>query len=148
MPIELKPVLRSFMGKIRTWRSDIWGFLNNIETRIANNHTALLASLTDIMASQVNAASRLVVYTVKLENADEEYSQLLPEHTKGFTIQITDGTAFRFSPEPGRVEEARRPYWSVAANSSYDEGDLDLHNTTLYFASSTADKTVEIFVKV
>ncbi len=144
MAITEKSAIRSWMGRIRGWRSDIWGFLDNIQT----HHAELLASLASILASQISQASRLVVYTVKMKNADRQYSQLLPEHTKGFTIQTTDGTAFRFSTEPGRVAGANRPYWSVPTNSSYDEEGLDLHAVTLYFASSIADRTIEIFVKV
>ena len=135
---------KSWMKRTGSWFSDIWNYLANIQELIQNQETIITA----ISNNQVGEATRLVVYTVKMEVADKQYSQRLPDHTKGFTIQITDGTAFRLSSESGRVAGANRPYWSVPANTAYDETDLDLTNTTLYFASSTADKTIEIFVKV
>ena len=125
---------KSWMERVGSWHSDVWNYLANIQELIQNLH--------------ISGATRLVIYTVKMVKADKEYSQRLPEHTKGFTIQTTDGTAFRLQTEPGRVAQARRPYWTNATNTGYDETDLDLTNATLYFASSTANKTVEIFVKV
>ena len=127
---------KGWMKKLGGWHSDVWNYLANIQELIQG-----------LLSNQASGATRLVIYTVKMVEADKEYSQRLPEHTHGFTIQITDGTFFRFSTEPGRVAQARRPYWTVATNTSFDEDDLDLTDTTLYFASSTANKTVEIFVK-
>jgi len=127
---------KSWMKKIGTWHSDIWNYLANIQ------------EFVEELITKNDKATRLPVYTVKMAEADKEYSQRLPEHTKGFTIQTTDGTAFRLSTEPGRVAKAKRPYWTVPLNTAYDEADLNLVNTTLYFASSTANKTIEIFVKV
>jgi len=128
---------KSWMKRVGSWYSDAWNYLANIQELI-----------TTLVSGQTSAATRLIVYTVKTAVADRQYSQLLPANTKGFTIQVTDGTAFRLSTEPGRVAGANRPYWTVPTNSSFDETDLDLTNTTLYFASSTADKTIEIFVKI
>ena len=123
---------KAWMKKLGSWHSDVWNYLANIQELI----------------SGAQKATRLPIYTIKMVEADKEYSQKLPEHTKGFTIQISDATAFRLATEPGRVAKAKRPYWTVATNTSFDEGDLNLTDTTLYFASSTADKTIEIFVKV
>jgi len=129
------------------WYSEVWNLLNNIYN-LMGNQTEVQNLLTSLSSMVIPKATRLVVYTVKMLEADKEYSQKLPEHTKGFTIQTTDGTAFRLSPEPRRVAKAKRPYWSVPTNSPHDEGNLDLSSTTLYFASSTSDKTIEIFVKI
>lgn len=112
------------------------------------NQTEIQNLLTSVLSTIVPKATRLLVYTVKMVEADKEYSQRLPEHTKGYTIQTTDGTAFRLQTEPGRVAKAKRPYWTVPTNTSDDESNLDLQNTIFYFASSTADKTIEIKVKV
>lgn len=120
------------MKKLGSWHSDVWNYLANIQELI----------------SGATRATRLPIYTVKMVEADKEYNQRLPEHTKGFTMQTTDGTAFRLATEPGRVAKAKRPYWTVPVNTSHDEDNLNLINTTLYFASSTANKTIEIFVKV
>jgi len=125
------------MKKTGAWHSDIWNYLANIQELIQA-----------IYSNQVSQATRLPIYTIKMAEADKEYSQRLPDHTKGFTIQTTDGTAFRLQTEPGRVAKAKRPYWTVPLNTAHDEADLNLLNTTLYFASSTANKTIEIFLKV
>ena len=125
---------KSWMKRTGSWFSDVWNYLANIQELINEIKN--------------NKATRLIVYTIKMLEADKEYSQKLPEHTKGYTIQITDGTAFRLSTESGRVAKAKRPYWTVPTNTAYDEDNLDLCNYTLYFASSTADRTIEIFVKV
>jgi len=127
---------KSWMKKLGSWHSDVWNYLANIQELIQE------------LIRGNDKATRLPIYTVKMIEADKEYSQRLPEHTKGFTIQTTDGTAFRLQTEPGRVAKAKRPYWTVPLNTAYDETDLNLLNTTFYFASSTPDKTVEIFVKV
>ena len=128
---------KGWMKRTGAWYSDTWNYLANIQELI-----------TTLLGSQISEATHLIVYTVKMAEADKEYKQKLPDHTKGFTIQISDGTAFRLSSEGGRVGGANRPYWTVPMNTAHDESDLDLMNTTLYFASSTADKTIEIFVKV
>lgn len=137
MPLRNIPQAKSWMKRTGSWFSDVWAYLSNIQSLI-----------TDIGSGLVPKATRLVIYTIKMTVADRQYSQRLPDHTKGFTIQTTDGTSFRLSSEANRVAGANRPYWSVATNSSFDETELDLEGVTLYFASSTADKTIEIFVKV
>lgn len=128
---------KSWMERVGSWHSDVWNYLANIQELIQT-----------LLSSQAGGATRIVIYTIKMVEADKEYSQKLPEHTKGYTIQITDGTAFRLQTEPGRVAKAKRPYWTVPLNTSDDEDGLDLENTTLYFAGSTANKTIEIKVKV
>ncbi|GAI50113.1 unnamed protein product [marine sediment metagenome] len=129
------------MKKTGAWYSDIWNYF-------ANNQKLIQELIQILHSNQISGATRLPIYTIKMAEADKEYSQKLPEHTKGLTIQISDGTAFRLATEPGRVAKAKRPYWTIAINTAYDETDLDLTNTILYFASSTANKTIEIFVKV
>jgi len=132
---------KSWMKRVGSWHSDVWNYLANIQELIQELAQQLLGN-------QIGKANRIVIYTIKMAEADKEYSQKLPEHTKGYTIQITDGTAFRLQTEPGRVAKAKRPYWTVPLNTSDDEDGLDLRETTLYFASSTANKTIEIKVKV
>jgi len=48
--------------------------------------------------------------------------------------------------EVDRVAPARRPYWSVPVNTSWGQDKLDLTDVTLFFASSTANKTIEIMI--
>lgn len=128
---------KSWMKRVGSWYSDAWNYLANIQELI-----------TTLVSGQTSAATRLPIYTKKMVLADTEYSQRLPDHTKGYTIQTTDGAAFRFSTEPGRVAKAKRPFWTVPANTSDDEDGLDLVGVIFYFAASVADKTIEIKVKV
>lgn len=124
------------MKRLGSWHSDVWNYLANIQELIQE------------FITKNDKATRLPIYTIKMAEANKEYSQKLPEHTKGLTIPVSDGTAFRLATEPGRVAKAKRPYWTVPLNTSDNEDGLDLTNTTLYFASSTANKTIEIKVKV
>jgi len=135
MPIVEISRSKGWMKRTGAWYSDIWNRLANIQELI-----------TTLLGGQTSAATRLPIYNVKMVKADKEYSQRLPDHTKGYTIQTTDGTAFRLSTEPGRVAKAR-PYWTVPVNTSDDEDGLDLEGITLYFASSIANKMIEIKVK-
>lgn len=128
--MPLVPILRSkgWMKRTGAWYSDIWNRLANIQ---------------ELMAGQV---IRLRVYTVRMVDADEEYEQALPANTRTIEIQTTDGTPFRLSMEVDRVAPARRPYWSVPVNTSWSQDKLNLTGATLFFASSTANKTIEIMV--
>ena len=134
MPIVEITRSKSWMKRTGSLFSDIWNYLANIQYLLQNQ--------------MISTSTRLVVYTVKMVEADKEYSQKLPEHTKGYTAHVSDGTAFRIQIEPGRVAGANRPYWTVPINTSDTENYLNLTNTILYFACSTANKTMEIKVKV
>ena len=138
---------KSWMKRTGSWFSDVWAYLSNIQY-LMEQQTNVQTVLISMASRLIPKATRIMFYNVKMVVADREYSQRLPNGTKGYTAQVTDGTAFRLQTEPGRVAGANRPYWSVPTNTSYDEEGLDLVSTTLYFASSTPAKTVEIAVKV
>lgn len=131
-----KTVLTSWMGKIRTWRSDVWDFLNSIETLIQSLPDALLAEDSK-------------TYNIRIVVRDVEYSQRLPYGTKAFDLKTVDGTAIRWAFESGRVwSTARgapvRPYNTLATNESYSKENLNLVGKTIYFACSTATPMVEL----
>jgi len=128
---------KAWMKRTGSWFSDVWNYLANIQELITN-----------IFNGQVGKATRLPIYNIRMIEADKEYSQRLPDHTKGYTIQTTDGATFRLSTEPGRVAKAKRPYWTVPGNTADDEDGLDLEGVTFYFASSIANRMIEIKVKV
>lgn len=126
-----KTVLTSWMGKIRTWRSDVWDFLNSIETHI-----------------QEILATDSVPYNIRIAVINKEYSQRLPDGTLGIDLKTVDGTAIRWAFEAGRVANAAgnpvRPYFTLATNESYSKDKLNLVGKTIYFACSTATPMVEL----
>jgi len=133
-----KTVLSSWMGKIRTWRSDVWDFLDNIETHIQE----ILAAVGPLVATDS------VPYNIRIAVRNRQYSQRLPDGTKGFDLKTVDGTAIRWAFEPGRVANAAgnpvRPYFTLATNESYSKENLNLVGKILYFACSTSTPMVEL----
>lgn len=109
----------------------------------------------DVAAIKANAASfgtpkeTPTVYNVTCTEADTEYSQLLPDGTKGYSVSIQDGSAdknFRIAWVTGKVAAPTAPYRKYAANvEAYDDG-LNLQGKTLYIASSEAGKVAQIEV--
>jgi len=129
-----KTILTSWMGKIRTWRSDVWDFLNNIETRVT--------AIGPLLATDSKP------YNIRIAVINKEYFQRLPDGTNAFDLKTTDGTAIRWAFESGRVANAAgnpvRPYNTLATNESYSKENLNLIGKTMYFACSTATPMVEL----
>ena len=132
-----KTVLTSWMGKIRTWRSDVWDFLNNIETLIR-----------EVLAVTASAATDSRTYNIRIAAIDKQYSQRMPDGTKAFDLKTVNGAAIRWAFESGRVVDASgvpvRPYNTLAQNESYSKGDLNFVGKTIYFACSTDTPMVEL----
>lgn len=137
-----KTVLTSWMGKIRTWRSDVWDFLNNIETYLRDHHVELLAAIGLLVAEDS------IPYNIRIAVINKEYSQRLPDGCKGFDLKTVNGTAIRWAFEAGRVANAAgvpvRPYFTLATNESYSKDKLNLVGKTIYFACSTDTPMVEL----
>ncbi len=144
-----KTVLTSWMGKIRGWRSDVWSFLNNIETYVGDNHTELLTRLATVLeAVELLVAEDSKTYNIRIAVVDKQYPQVLPNGTKAFDLKTVDGTAIRWAFESGRVANAAgvpvRPYNTLAANESYSKENLDFVGKTIYVACSTDTPMVEL----
>ncbi len=90
------------------------------------------------------STSNPTIYNVTMTDADKEYSQALPSNTKKFTLQCRDGTAFRLSFETGKVATPTEPYLTVRTNDVYYEEELNLTSRTIYVASASAAKVVEM----
>ena len=136
MPIVEISRSKGWMKRTGSWFSDAWNYLANIQYLIQT-----------LLASVPATITRIRFYTVSMSVANRQYSLALPANTKSVEIQTTDGTAFRVSFDTGRVGPiARRPYWSVAANTEWERDKLRLTDTTLYFACSTAGRTAEIAI--
>ena len=81
--------------------------------------------------------------------ADTEYEYELPENCKSFIIHTRDESAFRFAYETGYVATPMEPYFTVPATKALgDDGFLNYTHggvrMTLYFASGSAGKVIEI----
>jgi len=142
MPIVEISRSKGWMKRTGSWFSDAWNYLANIQYLMEQQ-----AQVQTLLASIPSVITRIRFYTVSMSVANRQYSLALPANTKSVEIQTTDGTAFRVSFDTGRVGPvARRPYWSVPINTSWDRDKLDLTGATIYFACSTANKTAELAI--
>lgn len=85
------------------------------------------------------------VYVLTLTNADTEYSYTLPANTKKFTIQARENVDVRFAFETGKVATSTDPYFTLKAGNIWWEDNINTQST-IYFASSTADTNLEILI--
>lgn len=100
--------------------------------------------LNQILAEMISVATTPVIYNVTLTNADQEYSQLLPNGTKKFTISERNGNPFRLAFETGRVAVPTEPYKTILSNQVYWEDDVNLVGVTLYLAAPVGGRVIEI----
>ncbi len=133
MPLIEITAAKSWMKRTGSWFSDAWNYLANIQYILQNQ--------------MISVITRTRFYTVGMPVANRQYSFAFPANTKAFEIQTTSGVAFRVSFDPGRVGPiAKRPYWSVATNTSWDKDKLNYEDVTLYFACATAGQTMELAI--
>ena len=90
-----------------------------------------------------------IIFNVTMTNADTEYSQGLPYNCLAFLVHTRDESAFRLAYETGYVATPTEPYLSVLSGSRYFEEYTNLYvygglGLTLYFASASAGKVIEI----
>ena len=88
-------------------------------------------------------------FTFPLVTADKEYEVYLPKGVKFFTLHVRDGTAIRMSHLQGRVSGSEEPYFTLKANTSWDEQNVDVNrNIRWYVACGSASKVVEVIAGV
>ena len=90
-----------------------------------------------------------VIYNVTMTLADTEYSQVLPYQCRKYTIHTRDESAFRLAFVTGIVATPTAPWFTVLANTRmWEDGVINEYPAasllTLYFASASADKIIEI----
>lgn len=101
--------------------------------------------LTDIAAiAYLLRATTPTIYNETMTNANAEYSQALPANTKKFLVATRDRTAFRLAFVTGKVATPTAPYMDVVANETYFEDMVSLAAQTVYFASASTGKIIEI----
>lgn len=124
----------------RDWSADL-AKLQNIPASPAteNGNLATIAGIAFILR-----ATTPTIYNVTMTNANTEYSQALSANTKKFLIATRDRTAFRLAFVTGKVATPTEPYLTVAANEIYFEDLLNFTSKTIFFASASAGKSIEI----
>lgn len=127
-------------------RGDTTALIEALEILKGYNVKRTLADLYSVIDKNApKITSAPTPYNVEMTDADYEYSQVLPIGTKAFGIHTRDGSPFRLAYVPDKVATPTEPYISVPANVQEGMEGLDLTAfITLYFASSSAGKTVEI----
>ena len=105
------------------------------------------------MSSRSSAGSNSVaptIYNVTMTNADTQYSQQLSQYTKKFMIHTRDESTFRLAFVTGIVAVPGSPYLTIPSGARHYEDGVFLRvqtadwNGTLYFASDSAGKIIEI----
>lgn len=98
----------------------------------------------------IGSTSRFpVIVNDTMTDADTEYDTVLPENCKDFLIHTRDESSFRLAFETGRVATPVEPYFTVPSGKSVTKEEL-FNSTqagellTLYYASSSAGKVIEI----
>ena len=91
------------------------------------------------------------IYNVTMTLADTEYDQELPYRCLKFLMHTRDESEFRVAFETGVVAAPAGDYLTVLAGTRYYEDGVNNENTagnltTLYFASDSAGKVMEILV--
>lgn len=98
-----------------------------------------------IVQQQITKAKTPTIYNVTMINLDTEYSQALPTKTKKFLIHLKEeGIAFRLAFETGKVATPTEPYLTIPKDRAYCEDLVEVTDTTLYFACSTAGQHIQI----
>lgn len=98
----------------------------------------------------VGAVARVPTITnVTMTNLDTEYEHILGLHTKKFMVHTRDESAFRLAYETGHVATPVAPYLTILDSCRYYEEDINNEYPaadllTLYFASDSAGKVIEI----
>lgn len=93
----------------------------------------------------IGAATTPTVYNVDMTLADTEYSQALPTGTKIFEIREQSmNFTTRYAFVTGKVAVPSAPYRTLGVGEVKTVEGLSLTGKTIYFACSTAGKTMEI----
>lgn len=90
------------------------------------------------------AATGATLYAVTLTNANQEYSQALPNPTRAVSVKARSAVAIRYAWATGKVATPTDPYQSLPANTEYSADNMKLTSPTIYLASATAGTVVEI----
>lgn len=114
----------------------------DIATVGTTNQTA--ADWTPLFQTVVKEATAPLIWNVTMTSADTEYSQALTADTKKFCIMTRDRSEFRFQYITNKVATPTAPWVTIVAGEVYYEDLIKDASLTLYFASASAGKIIEI----
>ena len=94
-------------------------------------------------SEQRSSSSPYVIY-VPMASADTEYEFILQRGTKKFTMHMSTAVAVRIGFILDRVAGSHPPYFTLKANTSYFEDNLNLQEDIfVYVASSSASVVLQ-----
>ena len=104
--------------------------------------------LEQIRDRQQDAPSDPWTTTLHLIDANKEYPFHFPAGVKKFLIHCREnGRPLRFSTRQGEAGTSGTPgQFTIKANTSLSEEDVNMIDKTIYFACSTADTTIEFIL--
>ena len=98
---------------------------------------------------EIKEVNDVRVINLIMATADKEYEIYFPKGTQFFTLHVRDGTAIRLSHSQGKVAGSEPPYFTLKANTSWDEDKFFfIRNLRLYAACGSAGKVIEIIAGV
>lgn len=130
--------------------------LDDILGAITNNTDEISEEIVDASVAVISAisgtkATSIIPYNTTMTLADTEYSQLLPDRTKSFSISFRDGLStekMRIAFVSGKVATPVAPYQEITGDAIYFEEGLNLTGITIYFACSVVGKVAQIVATV
>jgi hypothetical protein len=120
---------------------------------IANQYVSLTTALpagtnnigdVDVLTLPSTSINAPAIFNVTMTNANTEYLQAIGT-AKKFLIHTRDESIFRLAFVTGKVAAPTEPYFTILANEAYYEDNIN-QSLTLYFASPSAGKIIEIIV--
>jgi len=90
------------------------------------------------------ASRRPAIKNVTMTLANTQYHYQFPKNVKKFLLHCRDGTAFRVAFQRGKVALPTPDYFTILANTAYNEDNLNVEELHIYFACGVAAKVIEI----
>lgn len=88
---------------------------------------------------------RPYIFNLRAVLANTEYSQILPINTRSFSFMLQENdAAYRIAYDTGLVASSIRPFLFFPAGGSFSLDGLRFTNTTIFFASTIADRWLQI----
>lgn len=95
-----------------------------------------------VIPTTAPSASDPDIFNVDVVNANQEYNQLLPDHTNALLIRVRDGEAkLQVAFNAG---ETGTKFITVSAGNNFYVSGVDLVGKSIYFQASKSGKVVEI----
>lgn len=109
---------------------------------------AMLLCVLSMPAAPVNSgyaeSTTPTVYNVTVTDNSTEYSQAIPDGTKILCFHCRDGSVLRYAFVTGKVATPTAPYMTCLDNEFESYSGILTDNLTLYLATPTSGKVVEI----